>query len=203
MARPTRICVPGIPLHIVQRGNDRQRCFRRRSDYVRYLGILAGSAERYDMEIHAYVLMTNHVHLLATPGQPQSASRMMQAIGSSYVRTFNRIHDRTGTLWEGRFRSSTVTDEHYLFACYRYIELNPVRAGIVRDPDDYPWSSFRANALGSSNAVIHPRPEWNALGEDRRQRCAAYRGLFETEVGEEIMGEIRTSLRTGSELGSE
>ena len=167
MPKPPRICIPGIPLHIVQRGNDRQDCFRQRGDYLRYLGFLAKSAQKYEARVHAYVLMTNHVHLLMTPGHKDSASKMMQNLGRCYVLAFNRIHERTGTLWEGRFRSYPVATENYLFACYRYIELNPVRAGMVESPEEYPWSSFRTNALGAPNAIVPPSAEWIGLGQYR------------------------------------
>ena len=203
MPRPARICVPGIPLHIVQRGNDRQNCFRQRGDYLRYLGCLARSAEQYDAQVHAFVLMTNHVHLLVTPSHNYSASRMMQNLGRSYVLAFNRIHERTGTLWEGRFRSFPVTTENYLFACYRYIELNPVRAGITKSPDEYPWSSYRTNALGAPNAVVQPREEWTDLGHTAKERCERYRQLFNTVLDEYVIAEIRASIKSGSEPGSD
>jgi len=203
MPRPTRICVPGIPLHIVQRGNDRQECFRQRGDFLRYLGDLAKSAKQYEAQVHAYVLMTNHVHLLMTPGQDYSASKMMQHLGRRYVQAFNRIHERTGTLWEGRFRSFPVTTERYLFACYRYIELNPVWAGIARSPDEYPWSSYRTNALGSPNAIVQPRKEWLDLGHTTKERCQCYQQLFQTELDESVLAEIRASIKSGSEPGSD
>ena len=203
MARPIRICIPETPLHVVQRGNNRQACFHHRNDYIRYLGYLDKASRRYDVRVHAYALMTNHVHLLITPGTEDGASRMMQSLGSSYVRAFNRIYDRSGTLWEGRFRSFPVAEERYLFACYRYIEMNPVLAGIVASPDDYPWSSFRANAMESPNAILQPRREWTSLGKSRKERCAAYRHFFDTVLDTEVIAEIRASLMTGSELGSE
>jgi putative transposase len=203
MPRPARICVPGIPLHIVQRGHNRQKCFRKRSDYLRYLGFLAESAKQYEAQVHAYVLMTNHVHLLVTPCQDYSASRMMQHLGRRYVQAFNRVYERTGTLWEGRFRSFPVSTEGYLFACYRYIELNPVRAGITESPDEYPWSSYRTNALGAPNAVVQPREEWLDLGQTATERCEHYQQLFNTALDEGMIAEIRASIRSGSEPGSD
>ena len=203
MPRPARICVPGIPLHIVQRGNDRQKCFRQRGDYLRYLGYLAKSAKQYGAQVHAYVLMTNHVHLLITPIHDYSASRMMQSLGRSYVLAFNRVHERTGTLWEGRFRSFPVTTENYLFACYRYIELNPVRAGIAQSPEEYPWSSYRTNALGAPNAVVQPREEWIGLAHTAKMRCERYQRLFDTVLDECVLAEIRASIKSGSEPGSD
>ena len=183
----------------MQRGNNRQNCFRERSDYLRYLGYLANSARRYEVEIHAYVLMANHVHLLFTPSTENGASRMMQNLGRSYVRAFNEAYDRTGTLWEGRFRSYPVPTERYLFACYRYIELNPVKAGIVKSPDDYPWSSFRTNALGATNVIITPRQEWIDLGGTAGERCDAYRRMFKTALDECVLAEIEASIKSGSE----
>jgi len=203
MPRPTRSCVPGIPLHIVQRGNNRQKCFRQRGDYLRYLGYLAKSAEKYGARIHSYVLMTNHVHLLITPDHDFSAPRMMQHLGRSYVQAFNRIHERTGTLWEGRYRSFPISTDNYLFACYRYIELNPVRAGIAKSPDEYPWSSYRANALGAPNAIIQPREEWLNLGRTADERCESYQQLFSSILDESMLAEIRASIKSGSEPGSD
>lgn len=203
MPRPARICVPGIPLHIVQRGHNRQVCFVQRGDYLRYLGCLGKAAEKYKAQVHAYVLMTNHIHLLITPGHDYSASRTMQLIGRSYVQAFNRIHERSGTLWEGRFRSFPVTTENYLFACYRYIELNPVRAGIVAKPDDYPWSSYRTNALCAGNSIVKPREEWLNLGRNADQRRKRYQQLFDIDLDEQVLAEIRASIKSGSEPGSD
>lgn len=195
MPRSQRICVPGFPLHIVQRGNNRQPCFHRTGDYRNYLDILGKAAMRYQAQIHAYVLMTNHVHLLITPEQDFSASRMMQYLGRSYVSLFNRIHERTGTLWEGRFRSCVIESETYLFACYRYIELNPVRAGLVKAPEQYIWSSYRSNALGAPNGLLQPRKEWFDLGSTTVDRCRRYRRLFGAEENEEMFSELRARTR--------
>ena len=203
MPRPARICVPGIPLHIVQRGHNRQKCFRKRADYLRYLGYLANSAKRYEIQVHAYALMTNHIHILITPGHNLSASRFMQYLGRCYVQAFNRIYERSGTLWEGRFRSFPVGTENYLFACYRYIELNSVLAGIVDSPDQYPWSSYRTNALGAPNIIIQPREEWLGLGQTKDVRCARYQHLFSTPLEESELAEIRASIKSGSEPGSD
>lgn len=203
MARQARICIPGIALHIVQRGNNRQKCFLQREDYSRYLGYLSKSAEKYEAQIHAYVLMTNHVHLLMTPNHDFSASKMMQNLGRSYVLAFNKVHDRTGTLWEGRFRSFPVTTEEYLFACYRYIELNPVRAELAETPDKYPWSSYRANALGAPNAVVQPRKEWLELGRTTNERCRCYQRMFGLGSDDRLFAEIRASTKSGSEPGSD
>ncbi len=195
MPRQRRICVPGMPMHIVQRGNNRQSCFLHAGDYHSYLKLLGQAADRYDTAIHAYALMTNHVHLLVTPNHASSASSVMQHLGRGYVLRFNRIHNRTGTLWEGRFRSSIIDTEKYLFACYRYIELNPVRAGIVSTPEKYRWSSYRINAQGARTDLILPRDEWLDLGRSRRERCARYRRMFGSQCDEEVFSELRTAVR--------
>ena len=195
MPRPKRICVPGIPLHVVQRGNNRQPCFLHRRDYVRYLEFLVDAADRYGCCVHAYALMKNHVHLLVTPGHENGVSKMMQYLGRSYVLSFNRIHRRTGTLWEGRFRSCCITDDHYLFACYRYIEMNPVRADIVQTPDEYAWSSYRANALGVTNSIVKPSKSWIALGTDDELRRRAYRRMFDRPENATLVAEIRATTK--------
>ena len=150
MARHPRLDLPGIPQHVVQRGNDRQACFAAPIDCGQYLQELREAAAKHGCAIHAYVLMTNHVHLLATPAEAGAMSRMMQAVGRRYVGSFNARYRRTGTLWEGRFKAALVGPSAYALACYRYIELNPVRASMVADPADYPWTSYQANALGRS-----------------------------------------------------
>jgi putative transposase len=182
-------------MHIVQRGNNRQACFYQQGDYRNYLNILRKAAKRYEARIHAYVLMTNHVHVLITPEQNFSASRMMQYLGRSYVLLFNRIHERTGTLWEGRFRSCLIETEAHLLACYRYIELNPVRAGLVASPDQYRWSSYWSNALGVQSDLLQPRQEWIELGTDRKMRCDRYRRLFGTLTDDEVFSELRVRTR--------
>ena len=140
MPRRPRLNLASVPLHIIQRGNNRQVCFSCDEDSSAYLRWLAEYAKKFGMDIHAYVLMTNHVHLLATPQRENSLSKTLQAVGRQYVRYFNHSYRRSGTLWEGRYKSSLVQSERYLLECYRYIELNPVRAGMVDDPADYRWS---------------------------------------------------------------
>ncbi|GAA5525253.1 hypothetical protein Maes01_01818 [Microbulbifer aestuariivivens] len=148
MARLPRIAPVGVPQHVIQRGNNRQVCFGCEDDFIAYAGWLRDYAEEYAVEVHAWVFMTNHVHLLVTPLEERAVSKMMQALGRMYVRYFNGAYQRSGTLWEGRYRSCLVQSEDYLLHCYRYIELNPVRAGMVKDPGKYCWSSYGANALG-------------------------------------------------------
>ena len=156
MPRRARLRIADAPLHIIQRGNNRNACFFADYDYGCYLHHLGELAARHACAIHAYVLMTNHVHLLLTPRGPDGASLLMKHLGQRYVQYVNRVYKRSGTLWEGRFRSSIVQAETYLLRCLRYIELNPVRAGMVDSPGAYRWSSFRANALGERNPLLTP-----------------------------------------------
>jgi putative transposase len=148
MPRPARLNLPDIPQHITQRGNNRQVCFHADNDYRLYLELLHEACRAHDCSLHAYVLMTNHAHLLMTPATPEGVSKVMRDLGRDYVRAINRTYRRTGTLWEGRFKSSLVDTNRYCLTCYRYIEFNPVRAGMVSHPADYPWSSYHVNARG-------------------------------------------------------
>ena len=174
MPRPTRLNLPDIPQHVTQRGNNRQACFFTDDDYRLYLDLLAVSCQKHNCDLHAYVLMTNHVHLLMTPRIPEGVSLAIRDLGRDYVRTINKTYGRSGTMWEGRFKSSLVDEEHYCLACYRYIELNPVRAGMVRHTADYPWSNFRCNALGGPNSLVTPHESWLGLGGNDEDRKHAY-----------------------------
>lgn len=203
MPRRARLRVAGYPLHIIQRGNNRSACFRSESDYLVYLSHLEEQAARFGCAIHAYVLMTNHVHLLLTPEGAEATSLMMKNLGQRYVQYFNRRYARSGTLWEGRFRSSIVQEDRYLLACYRYIELNPVRAEMVAHPRDYRWSSYRANAHGVHSALIMPHPALWALADEPERRSAAYRALFERTLSERDLNEIRDAANGGFALGDE
>ena len=203
MPRRARLRIAGAPLHIIQRGNNHSSCFFTYHDYGCYLHHLEELAARYTCAIHAYVLMTNHVHLLLTPGRPDGASLLMKHLGQRYVQYVNRVYDRSGTLWEGRFRSSIVQAETYLLRCQRYIELNPVRASMVDAPGAYPWSSFGANALGHRGDLITPHPIFLALGPDEVNRRAAYLELFRGEPEPMELEEIRTSVNAGYALGNE
>jgi len=202
MARPPRFDVPGVAQHIVQRGNDRLPCFARDLDYVRYLQDLRDAASENDCAIHAYVLMTNHVHLLVTPTTPGALGKMMQALGRRYVSYFNRHYHRTGTLWEGRYKSCLVDSEDYVLRCYRYIELNPLRARMVGSPDAYRWSSYCCNAQGKYDSLITPHATYLSLSPreiDRRQ----FSSSFVSEAVMEIeLQEIRSYLQQGRVLGS-
>lgn len=189
-------------MHIIQRGNNRAACFRARSDYLLYLLHLKELARKFDCAVHAYCLMTNHVHLLLTPGAEDSLT-LMRELGQRYVQYFNRRHGRTGTLWEGRFRSSIVESARYVLACYRYIELNPVRARLCEGPEAYEWSSHHATARQHSDALIAPHAELLALGNDAQSRQAAYLGLFGEGLAPELLSEIRANTNAGYPLASE
>jgi putative transposase len=201
MPRNLRRTLSGVPLHVLQRGNDRAPCFRCNDDLVLYLGLLQELATRYECEVHAYVLMTNHLHLLVTPSNAGSVSGLMKGVSQRYAQHFNKVHDRTGTLWEGRFRSHIVDSETYLFACQRYIELNPVRAGMVSAPWEYPWSSYRTNAGLERSLVLTPHRTYLALGSTDDERVARYRAFFQHPPCRSELEAIRHCISTGSTLG--
>jgi putative transposase len=203
MPRRARLAIPGVPWHLIQRGNNRAVCFYAEEDYQFYLHYLEEFASRFGCSIHAYVLMTNHVHLLLTPQRADSASLMMKHLGQRYVQYINRSYRRSGTLWEGRFRSCLSQTEDYVLACYRYIELNPIRAGMVMKPQDYRWSSYHANALGKANRLITPHDEYSRLGRDDATRREAYRMLFKAHLEPEIVDAIRSATNGNFALGGE
>ena len=203
MPRKPRFFLPNIPVHAVQRGNNRQAIFFDEPDYRLYLGWLKVAAEKYGCQIHAYVLMTNHVHLLITPLHRDSLSRLFQYVGRYYVTYVNNTYDRTGTLWEGRYKANIVEEENYLLSCHRYIELNPVRAGMVKRPEDYPWSSYGCNALSTNDSLLSPHKLYLQLGVNDELRTAAYRSLFQTSFDPGMLDEVRTCLQSGTPLGNE
>ena len=203
MARKRRIALPGVPQHVIQRGNNRQACFYSELDYHFYLDCMKKAADKFNCAVHAYVLMTNHVHLLVTEQAQYGISQMMQSVGRRYVRYINNTFQRTGTLWEGRYKSSLVQDEHYLLTCYRYIELNPVRARIVETPEDYKWSSHHFNAYGEPDEIIIPHEQYQALGEDKEQCRHQYRELFRYQIDDNLLHEIRDSVNHEWLLGNE
>jgi len=203
MARLPRVCLPGIPLHLIQRGNNRQVCFASQDDFAAYACWLQEYASKYRVEVHTWVFMTNHVHLLVTPSTASGVSRMMQSLGQRYVRYFNYTYRRTGTLWEGRYKSCVIDAEHYLLTCMRYIELNPVRAGMVESPADYLWSSYQTNALGKSIALHTAHPVYLLLGEAAQARERAYRALFEAHVDVNANALIREATNKGLAVGSD
>jgi putative transposase len=202
MPRTPRLDLADIPQHIIQRGNDRQPCFRMDADYLCYLTELRETSLRENCRVHAYVLMTNHVHLLATPAAVGGIGRMMQALGRRYVRYFNDRHHRTGTLWEGRYKACLVDTEGYLLGCHRYIELNPVRACMVATPGDYPWSSFRTNALGKSDPLVRPHASYLALDRRPDVRCRMYRNWVMQAVDSAETDAIRRHLQRQHAYGS-
>ena len=203
MPRPLRLILPRVAVHIIQRGNNRVACFRHDNDYLMHLTHLRQLAEKYDCAIHAYCLMTNHIHLLVTPQAADGCTGLMRDLGQRYVQYFNRCHDRTGTLWEGRFRSCIAESALYVLGCYRYIELNPVRAGMVDHPSNYLWSSYAVNSGTRADPMISGHAEYLALATDARLRGAAYRGLFDQRREPGLQKAIRDAANGGYPLASE
>ena len=203
MARAPRLVIPGQPLHLIQRGNNRSVSFFADEDYQFYCDTLLQASRRFGCAIHAYVLMTNHVHLLLTPDDDLASARMMQAVGRRYVRYVNDRYRRTGTLWEGRYKSSIVDSERYLLVCSRYIELNPIRAEMVADPSQYRWSSYRHNAYGESDELITSHPLYHALGRDALDQQSAYRALFSAHLDTQTLEAIRDATNNSTVLGNE
>lgn len=201
MPRKSRFNLVGIPQHVIQRGNNREPCFFAEEDYRRYLDDLSESASKFHCRFHAYILMTNHVHLLVTPMMESGISQMMQALGRRYVYYVNKTYKRTGTLWEGRYKSSLIDSDHYLLTYMRYIELNPVRANMVNHPSEYKWSSYHANAQGSVDQLIEPHPLYLELDDDPVKRQEVYRELFRHHMDNDLLHEIRESLNHELVLG--
>lgn len=202
MPRKPRFFLSDVPAHIVQRGHSREPVFFEDGDYRAYLGWLGEAAERYGCAIHAYCLMTNHVHLLATPGDREGISRMMQYVGRRYVPYVNHTYGTSGSLWEGRYKASLISDEEYLLACMRYIELNPVRAGMVNAPGQYRWSSYRHNAQGNDDRLLTGHPLYTSLGRTKTSRGEAYKALFKAHLDKEQLKDIRAAWQTGTPLGN-
>ena len=202
MPRRARLSIPGVPWHIIQRGNNRSACFFADEDYHLYLDYLSELADKHGCEIHAYVLMTNHVHILLTPLEENSASLLMKHLGQRYVQYVNRTYRRSGTLWEGRFRSCLTQSEDYVLACYRYIELNPVRADMVKHPRDYLWSSYCYNAEGKANDILTPHDQYVRLAVEELDRRKAYRSLFKAHTDVDIDDQIRSATNGNFVLGN-
>lgn len=202
MARHPRLDLPDVPQHIVQRGNNRAPCFFDDRQRRMYLDLIHDAAGAAAVSIHAYVLMTNHVHLLATPHRTGAISALMQTVGRRYVQWINKLRDRTGTLFEGRFKSSLVQSERYLLSCYRYIELNPVRAGLAAHPADYRWSSYHCNGLGKPNRLITMHPVFAELGGAPAERRARYQALITEALSADECEAIRSHLKQNRALGS-
>lgn len=203
MARLRRFALVGQPQHVIQRGNNRTAIFVTTDDYRFFGRCLQEACGTHGCQLHAYVLMTNHVHLLITPRNTMGIARTMQAVGRRYVGYFNAVRHRTGTLWEGRYRAAPVDTQRYLLACYRYIETNPVRAGLVGSPADYPWSSHRANAYGAADGLVTPHDVYWTLGADRDARQASYRALFYERLDDSLLHEIREATNKRWALGGD
>ncbi|MCR4299396.1 MAG: transposase [Gallionella sp.] len=203
MPRKPRFFLPDIPSHIVQRGHSREPVFFEDRDYRAYLHWLSEAAVRYECAIHAYVLMTNHIHILATPKDKQGISRMMQYAGRRYVPYINYTYGTSGSIWEGRYKASLIHDEQYLLTCMRYIELNPVRANMTKSPGQYRWSSYRANTQGREDKLLTPHSLYLKLGKATGSRLQAYRDLFKAHIDDEDLKEIRAAWQTGTPLGNE
>jgi putative transposase len=199
--RRARLNLPGVPWHIIQRGNNRAACFYTDADRLRYLDELGRLAPRFGCAVHAYVLMTNHVHLLLTPERTDSAALLMKHLGQRYVQYVNRARGRSGTLWEGRFRSCMVQTERYVLACYRYIETNPLRARMVEDPHGYLWSSFHANAVSEPNPIVIPHEQYLILGESETERARVYREFVLGLPDRQLLDEIRAATNGNYVLG--
>lgn len=193
MPRTARVVVPGVALHVTQRGHNREQCFFGDGDYALYLRLLRAFSRDHACAVHAYCLMTNHVHLLLTPQSEEGCALMMKRLAQAYSRYVNNERDRTGSLWDGRFRSCLVVSERYALACYRYVELNPVSAGMVSHPRDYPWSSYRANAEGTHDPLIEPHPAFPGVG--------GYRGLFDDKLDPVLVDELRKATTSGYAAG--
>jgi len=203
MARLPRFILPGQPQHVIVRGNNRSEIFRAEADYRFYLEKLQQACEKHGCQIHAYVLMTNHVHLLITPHAEHALAKVLQMVGRYYVQYYNHSYGRTGTLWEGRYKATLIDSATYLLTCMRYIELNPVRAGMVTHPSEYPWSSYHRNALGAINEMVNPHLEYQRLGRTAESRQAAYRQLFKHHVSDDAMNEIRDATNKAWVLGGD
>jgi putative transposase len=203
MPRKPRFFLKGVPCHIVQRGNNREPIFFEKEDYLSYLEWLEEALIRYDCELHAYVLMTNHVHLLITPNTKNGISLTMQYVGRHYVPYINHMYARSGTLWEGRFKASLIDSETYLLTCMRYIELNPVRADMVKNPGEYKWSSYKGNSTQQEDFLLSPHPKYQALGRTKAQRQYAYRELFRHHIEDEDLHKIQACWQSGTPLGND
>jgi putative transposase len=203
MARLPRLIVPHQPHHVIQRGNDRQLIFRDADDYRVFLAWQREAAKQFKVAIHAYVLMPNHLHLLATPSDKLGLARMMQWVGRYYVPYFNNKYGRVGTLWQGRYRATVIDSERYFMTCSTYIELNPVRAGMVSSPADYSWSSYAHHVGTRSDPIITDHALYWALGNTPFDREVAYKGLLEQGLGADVVNAVAEATSKGWALGSE
>lgn len=202
MPRRPRTHLDDVPLHIVQRGHNREPCFFAEEDFYTYLHWLGEALKESGCVLHAYALMTNHVHLLLTPKKAESVPKLVISLGRRYVQYINTTYRRTGTLWDSRYKSSLIQAETYLLECMRYIELNPVRAAMVEEPAHYRWTSYRANGLGQADALISPHALYVALGRTAAARQEAYRTLFRVHLDEPAIDDIRLALNQNQPLGN-
>jgi putative transposase len=203
MARLPRYNLPGQPQHIILRGNNRSIIFAAEEDYRFFLNCLQDVSDRHGCALHAYVLMTNHVHLLMTPERGDSIGKALQSLGRRYVQYFNCSQKRTGTLWEGRYKSTPIDSESYLLTCYRYIELNPVRANMVAHPREYSWSSYSCHADGKFDRLIADHALYLGLGQKKKERQAVYRALFKAQISDAAITSIRDATNKGWALGND
>lgn len=203
MARLPRYGLPGQPQHVIQRGNNRGPIFFGKEDYEYFLECLRDACAVHSCAVHAYVLMTNHVHVLVTPKAADGISKLMQSVGRRYVQYVNLTYRRTGTLWEGRFKAVPIDSDGYLLTCYRYIEANPVRAGMVATPGGYPWSSYRHHAEGHADTLIQRHAQYRGLGKDDRERCAVYRKIFREVIDADDLAALREAVNKGWVIGSD
>lgn len=202
MPRRARQYIPQLPYHIVQRGNNREVCFIEPENYQFYLELWQDLSVKYQVAVHAYCLMTNHIHFLVTPATDDSISKTMKTVGSRYAQYINKKYKRTGTLWEGRHKSSLVQSERYLLTCSRYIELNPVRAAMVERPEEYKWSSYGANAWGDASWIT-AHDKYLGLGKEAAARAEAYRQLFSCQLSNADLDKVRRSTHYCQPLGDE
>ena len=203
MARLPRYFAKGVPQHVILRGNNCEPIFANDEDCQFFKEVLLDASRRHELAIHAYVLMTNHLHLLASPASAESLPKTMQSLGRRYVQYFNYRYRRTGTLWEGRYRATVVDAESYLFECMRYIELNPVRAGMVANPGEFAWSSYGANGEGKDDPLVTGHSQYRRLGKDAAERQQAYRELVRQPMDTERLADVRDCTHKGWALGGE
>jgi putative transposase len=203
MARLPRLIVPNQPHHVIQHGNDRQQIFRDADDHAIFLKWLREASRQFKVAIHAYALMPDHLHLLATPSDESGLGRMMQWIGRHYVPYFNQKYSRSGTLWQGRYKATVIESERYFMACSAYIELNPVRTGLAYAPQDYPWTSYAHHVGIHLNPVITDHALYWALGNTPFSREAAYRNLLEQGLTADEVLAVTEATRKGWALGSD
>ncbi|RKZ42708.1 MAG: transposase [Gammaproteobacteria bacterium] len=202
MPRHPRVHIDNLPLHIIQRGHNQEACFFCDADYKAYLHWLGEVLKKESCTLHAYCLMKNHIHLLVTPEYAESISSLIIALSRKYVQYINKTYHRTGTLWDSRYKSSLIQEETYLLACQRYIELNPVRASMVKEPALYRWSSYRFNALGKANQYVSPHSVYLSLGKNSKSRQIAYRSLFQSELDTNAFSDIRLAITQSQPLGN-